>query len=133
MSAATDGFSAMMSFLAMRRERPQMLSAKADAVQPLNAAGRSHVRAWRVEFSLVGEAALRPAEELFGYQLAGRCLLIPEHHQHDQLELLDGERSARSGERALDDQFAVLRRQDSRLLERDEEAAAPVSYTHLRA
>ena len=34
MSAATDGFSAMMSFLAMRRERPQMISAKARPVQP---------------------------------------------------------------------------------------------------
>jgi hypothetical protein len=34
MSAATDGFSAMMSFLAMRRERPQMISAKPHAVQP---------------------------------------------------------------------------------------------------
>jgi hypothetical protein len=34
MSAATDGFSAMISFLAMRRERPQMISAKRRAVQP---------------------------------------------------------------------------------------------------
>jgi hypothetical protein len=33
MSAATDGFSAMMSFFAMR-ERPQMISANAQAVQP---------------------------------------------------------------------------------------------------
>jgi len=56
-----------------------MISAKADAVQQVNAAGRSYarVRARREEFSLVGQAALRPAEELFGYQLAGRCLLIP--------------------------------------------------------
>jgi hypothetical protein len=34
MSAATDGFSAMMSFFAMRRERPQMISANARVLQP---------------------------------------------------------------------------------------------------
>src|SRR5438874_912933 len=34
MSAATDGFSAMMSFLPMPRERPQMIIAKDHAVQP---------------------------------------------------------------------------------------------------
>ena len=34
MSPATDGFSAMMSFLAMQRERPQMISANRKQVQP---------------------------------------------------------------------------------------------------
>src|SRR5260221_13258472 len=121
MSAATDGFSAMMSFLARRRESPQMISAKAEALQPPNATLGLRARACAREaraVSLVGQAVLRPAEQLFCDQLAGRRLLIPQHHQHDQLELLDRDGRARSGEGARDPEVAVLSPQDPPLLVR---------------
>src|SRR5262245_22279765 len=123
MSLATDGFSAMMSFLAMRRERPQMISANAPALQPPGLS-RARTRVRAREISLVRQPVLRAAEDFLGDELAGRRLLIPQHHQHDQLQLLDGQRSARCGEGTLQDELAVLRREDARLLEREKEAAA---------
>ena len=64
------------------------------------------------------------AEKVLGDQAAGGRLLIPHHHQHDQLELFQRERVARGGERALDHQLARLWIEDARVLERQQEAAA---------
>src|ERR1700694_208798 len=128
MSAATDGFSAMTSFFPMRRERPQMISANAEAVQPRCAGEnprtreRAHARA-RVR-ALVGEPHVRRAEEIFGDEAAGGHLLVPEHHQHYELELIEREAVSGGGERALDHQLARLRIENARLLEREEKAAA---------
>src|SRR5207245_11231764 len=125
MSAATDGFSAMMSFLPMPRERPQMIIAKDYAVQPPPRAVllRARVRA-RTRSDLVRQAAMRRAEQILGQELARRRLLIPEHHEDDQLHLVERKRVTRGGERALEHQLARFRGQDARLLERDEKAAA---------
>src|SRR5712692_4552710 len=121
MSAATEGFSAMMSFFAMGRERPQMISANAARLQPRGATrarGRAHARE-----ELARQARVRRPEDVFGHELAGRRLLVPENHQHDQFELLQSEIFPRSGERALDYQLAGLRGQDARMLQRKQEAA----------
>src|SRR5687768_10034260 len=114
MSPATDGFSAMMSFLSMPGERAEMISAKPAQLQPGGAFARVRARA-RTRKS-VRQAAVRGAEQILGEQPAGRRLLVPQHHQHDQLELVERQRAARSGERALGHQLARLRVEDARLL-----------------
>src|SRR6266850_1886377 len=121
MSAATDGFSAMMSFLAMPRERPQMIIAKDGPLQPPPSYARACAR---TRGYLVRQAAVRRAEQVLGQELAGGRLLVPEDHEHDQLQLVERERVARGGERALEHQLARLRGQNARVLERDEKAAA---------
>src|SRR5438067_739955 len=70
------------------------------------------------------QARLGGAEEVLGEQAARCRLLVPEHHQDNQLQLLEGKRVTRGGERALQDQLAVLRAQNSRLLQREQKAAA---------
>src|SRR2546421_8800756 len=112
MSAATDGFSAMMSFLAMGGERPQMISAKPRAVQP--PAALTHTRAREV--TLVRQPRLRSAEKVLGEKLARRRLLIPQHHEDDELQLIEGERRARCGEGSLEHELARLRGEYPRLL-----------------
>src|SRR6185436_8436197 len=98
MSAATDGFSAMMSFLPMRRKAADDKCKRA----PASTTGAS----WRTR-GLARQPGARRAEEILRHQAARGRLLIPHHHQHDQLELL-----------------ARLRSEDARVLERHEEAAA---------
>src|SRR5216117_2855419 len=124
MSAATDGFSAMMSFLPMPRERPQMIIAKDYAVQPPRRAAFAIRARARTRSSLVRQAAVRRAEQILGQELARRRLLIPEHHEDDQLHLVERECVTGGGERALEHQLARFRGQDARLLERDDKAAA---------
>src|SRR5262245_26871237 len=103
MSPATDGFSAMMSFLLMRRERPQRILAKTSGGKLL----ARRARVWS-------------GEQILGQQPAGGCLLVPQHHQRDELQLLEAQRLARGGERALDHEFARLRIEDAGVLERDQ-------------
>src|SRR5690349_20409697 len=109
MSFATDGFSAMMSFLLMRRKAADD-KCNAAGLQLLAALHRS-LRASRAppRGALVGQPAVLRREKILGHRLAARCLAVPEHHQHDQLELLDRENRARGGKRALDHQLAGLR------------------------
>ena len=75
-----------------------------------------------------GELARHPrprrAEQILRHQAARGRLLIPHHHQHDELQLLDRQRRPGSGERALQYDLPRLRREDARLLERDQETAA---------
>src|SRR5213075_1243643 len=127
MSAATDGFSAMMSFLAMGGERPQMISAKQRAVQPPAALTHTRVLATRAHAragTLVRQPRLRGAEKVLGEKLACRRLLIPQHHEDDELQLIERERRARCGEGSLEHELARLRGEYPRLLQRDQEAAA---------
>src|SRR5207249_11763213 len=72
----------------------------------------------------VGQPSVGRAEQILSEQLAGGGLLIPQHHQHDELELIERQRGAASGERALEHELARLRRKHARLLESDEKAAA---------
>src|SRR5574341_1819132 len=106
MSPATDGFSAMMSFLPMRRERPQRIPAKTSGEKPL-----------------AGHARARRGEKILGDEPAGRHLLIPQHHEHHKLELLEAERVAGSRERALDHELAGFGVENAGLLQRHQEAA----------
>src|SRR5688500_8698556 len=105
MSAATDGFSAMMSFLPMRK------GADDKCKPPPGSTGPAH--------GLAGQPRVGCAEKVLGDQPAGRCLLVPQHHEHDQLQLLERQRVARSGERALDDQLARAGAEDAGMLERE--------------
>ena len=67
---------------------------------------------------------MRGAKQIFGEKMAGRRLLVPEHHQHDELQLIERERRPGSGERALENELARFGRQDARLLQRDDETPA---------
>src|SRR5580765_8988006 len=115
MSAATGGFSAMMSFLPMRRKAADDKCKRA----PASTTGAS----WKTR-GLARQPRAGRAEEILGHQAARGRLLIPHYHQHDQLELLKRQGLARRCERALDHQLARLRSEDARVLERHEEAAA---------
>src|SRR3712207_2308935 len=110
MSLATDGFSAMMSFLPMRRKAAE------DTRKGCGASTRvvsgSRLRRARAR-PLTRQPAVRRAEKVLGNELAGGRLLIPQHHQHDKLELVQAERVAGRGQRALDHELAVLRVQDT--------------------
>src|SRR5437870_2272939 len=112
MSAATDGFSAMMSFLFMRRERPQRILAKPQAVQPPRAPSPARASACETECpyaALAWQTRVRRTEEVFGDQAAGGRLLVPEHHEYDQLDLVKGQRVSRGGKRTLDHHFSRVR------------------------
>src|SRR5262245_52534794 len=114
MSAATDGFSAMMSFLPMPRKAADDKCKQA----PASTTGAPRQK------GLARHARARRAEKILRHEAARGRVLVPHHHQHDELELLERERLAGGGERALDHQLARLRSQDSRVLERQQEAAA---------
>src|SRR5687768_12910134 len=124
MSPATDGFSAMMSFLAMQRERPQMISANRKRVQPAARESPLACACVRAREALVRESGVRGGEQILGEEPARRCLLVPQHHQHDELQLLERQGLARGGERSLENELAGLRREDAGVLERQQEAAA---------
>src|SRR5437016_12726651 len=130
MSAATDGFSAMTRFCPIR-ERPEMISANGQAVQPgfarlreENAHARARACARKSVRVLVRKPRARRAEEVFGDEAAGGHLLVPQHHQHDELQLIQRQALAGSGERALDHELASLRVENPGLLQRQEKAAA---------
>src|SRR6267142_2732847 len=116
MSAATDGFSAMMSFLPISRKAADDKCKRA----PASTTGAS----WRKTRGLARQPRAGCAEEILRHQAARGRLLIPHHHQHDELELLQRQGLARRRERALDHQLAGLRSEDARVLECHEEAAA---------
>src|SRR5882762_2987555 len=127
MSAATDGFSAMTSFLPIRRERPEMISANGQAVQPRFAELReenARARTRACARKLVGKPRVRRAEEVFGDEAAGGHLLVPQHYQHDELQLIQRQAVTGGGERALDHELASLRVENPRLLQRQEKATA---------
>src|ERR1041385_246678 len=123
MSAATDGFSAMMSFLPMRRKAADDKCKRAPAQPP---AGRG-------ASALARDPRARRAEEILRHEAARRRLLIPHHHQHDELQLLQRQRLARCRERALDHQLARLRIEDSWVLERHDKTPALIVELRDRA
>src|SRR5437868_10534271 len=101
MSLATDGFSAMMSFLPMPCERPPMISASSGRFNRRSGSGMCYTRV-RARGRSAGQARVRHAEEILGKQSTGARLLVPQHHQHDELQLIERKRVAGSGERALE-------------------------------
>src|SRR6185436_16764062 len=113
MSAATDGFSAMMSFLPMRRK------AADDKCKPALASTTG--AEWR-KSELARHPHPRRAEEVLRHEAARGRLLVPHHHQHDELELLQRQGLARRRERALEHELARLRSEDAGVLERQEKA-----------
>src|SRR5690242_19141536 len=128
MSPATDGFSAMTSFLAMggakgRRGYPQ--SARCYNLRRKFVRSRARPRAWKAASGASGRQARgRGREEILGDQLAGRRLLVPEHHQNDELELLERQLVTVRGERSLDHVLAHLGAEDARMLEMRQQPAA---------
>jgi hypothetical protein len=80
MSAATEGFSAMMSFRVMGCERPQRIPAKIAPFQPIPV---SYARARARTAPSTGPARPAGRTQLLRDQLARRGLLVPQNHEND--------------------------------------------------
>src|SRR5215471_367736 len=135
MSFATEGFSAIMSFLVTENAKtasgPMLHSGRYYAkrriisgigkrgkeLRPLSRSGRDRSESVHLPLLVV-------RDELVEHQRVDVAAASPEHHQHDHLELVEPDGLARQAHRALDDELAQQRSEDLRAFEKSDEAAA---------